>query len=320
MLHQTILPPGVHQISAERYHADPCPEPSLSSTLAKTMLAQSPLHAWTACPRLNPAWEPKNSKAFDIGRAAHEVILGAGGGYEAIPADLLSSDGAARSKEARAFIDDCRSRGVTPLKAAEVDQIHAMREVARRKLAAMQIDLDPARSEMIAIAQMDQVWCRAMLDNVPLPVRDPIYDFKTCENASPDACQKAVLNYGYDVQAEHYRQVWRAATGEDRTFRFIFQEKTAPFEVCVIELGEDSLFMARKKIARARDMWRICLRDGHWPGYPLGVHRIDLPAWAHDRWLERESAEADHKRRTGKDVIEAAARWQSPEQFQGAAE
>lgn len=320
MLHQTILPPGVHQISAERYHADPAPEPSLSSTLAKTMLAQSPLHAWTACPRLNPAWEPVNRKTFDIGRAAHRAILGAGGDYVAIPEGILASNGAASTKEAKAFIEDARARGLTPLKAAEVDQIHTMREVARRKLAAMQIDLDPARSEMIAIAQMDQVWCRAMLDNVPLPVRDPIYDFKTCENASPDACQKAVLNYGYDVQAEHYRQVWRAATGEDRTFRFIFQEKTAPFEVCVIELGEDSLFMARKKIARARDMWRICLRDGHWPGYPLGVHRIDLPAWAHDRWLERESAEADHKRRTGKDVIEAAARWQSPEQFQGAAE
>ena len=49
---------GVHQIDGGAYHLDPCPEASLSSTLAKTMLAQSPLHAWTASPRLNPDWEP----------------------------------------------------------------------------------------------------------------------------------------------------------------------------------------------------------------------------------------------------------------------
>lgn len=317
MLHQTILAPGVHQISGERYHADPAPEPSLSSTLAKTMLAQSPLHAWTACPRLNPAWEPVEKKTFDIGRAAHRAILGAGGDYVAIPEGILASNGAASTKEAKAFIEEARAAGITPLKATEVEQIHTMRKIAHDRLALMGIDLDPARSEQVAIAQMDQVWCRAMLDNVPLDARQPIYDFKTCESAHPEACQKAVINYGYDVQAEHYRQVWKAATGEDRAFRFIFQEKSAPFEVCVIELGDDSLTMARKKITRAREMWRICLRDDHWPGYPLGVHRIELPEWFHAKWLERESLEADQKRRTGKDAIEAAARWQSPADFKG---
>lgn len=315
MLDTTRLGAGVHQISGEAYHADPCPEPSLSSTIAKTLLAQSPLHAWTANSRLNPNWEPKDSKTFDIGRAAHRAVLGAGGDYVAIPEGLLASNGAASTKEAKAFIADARAAGHTPLKAAEVDQIHAMREIAHDRLRALSIDLDPARSEQVALAQIEGVWCRAMLDNVPLDARQPIYDFKTCESAHPDACLKAVLNYGYDIQAEHYRQVWQAATGEDRQFVFIFQEKSAPHEVCLVRLGQDSLFMARKKIARAREMWRICLRANQWPGYPLGIHEIDLPAWAVEKWLERETAEGEHKRAHGADILEMSMKLMSPQGF-----
>lgn len=311
---------GVHHIDGDDYHRDPCPAPSLSSTLAKTLLAQSPLHAWVQSPRLNPDWEPTNKKTFDIGRAAHRAVLGAGGDYVAIPASILASNGAASTKEAKAFIEDARASGLTPLKDVEVDQINAMRAIAQDRLARMSIDLDPARSEQVAIAQIDGVWCRAMLDNVPLDARLPIYDFKTCENAHPDACMKAVLNYGYDVQAEHYRQVWQAATGEDRQFLFIFQEKSAPHEICVIRLGHDSLFMAQKKIARARAMWRLCLNENKWPGYPLGIHEVDLPAWAVEKWLERETSEAAYRKQHGTDILEAAMRFLSPAGFQGAAE
>lgn len=314
------LPPGVHRIAADRYHADPAPEPSLSASLAKVLLAQSPLHAWTESPRLNPDWQPKDSKTFDLGRAAHRAILGAGADFVAIPDDYLATNGAASTKLAKDFMAAARDAGLTPLKADEVAKIETMRRVAMDRLRDMAIDLDPARSELAALARIEGVWCRAMLDNVPLDARRAIIDFKTCESASPDACERAVMNYGYDLQAEHYRQVWKAATGEDRTFRFVFQEKTAPFEVCVIELGGETLAMARKRLARAREVWRLCLRDNHWPGYPSGVHRIELPEWFHARFLERESAEAAHKQRHGTDVYELATRWQSPAPFEGAAE
>lgn len=312
--------PGIYDLTAEQYHADPCPEPSLSSSLAKVLLAQSPLHAWTQSPRLNPEWEPRESKTFDIGRAAHRAVLGKGGDYVAIPVDILASNGAASTKEAKAFIEDCRARGVTPVKEAEAERVEVMAKKLHARLDEMRVTLDPARSEMVAIAQIDGIWCRMMADNVPLMAREPIYDFKTCENAEPEACKRSVVNYGYDVQAAHYRETWRAATGEDRAFRFIFQEKSAPFEVCVVELGRDTLDLAARKIARAREMWRMCLTRNEWPGYPAGVHMIDLPAWEFQRWLERESVEEDHKRRTGADILEAAMRFQHPQGFQGAAE
>lgn len=316
-LRRTPLATGVYEIPGDRYHADPCSQPSLSSTLAKTLLAKSPLHAWTDSPRLNPDWEPTEKKSFDIGRAAHRAVLGKGGDYVAIPDELLSSNGAASTKAAKEFIEEARADGLVPLKSDEVEAIHAMRDVAQLRLAHNQIEFDPARSELTAIASIEGVDCRAMLDNVPLAANLPIYDFKTCESAAVEACERSILNYGYDVQAEHYRQVWKAATGEDRVFRFVFQEKTAPFEVSVVEVGPDTLALARKKIARAREIWRLCLRENSWPGYPSGVHRVELPEWHHARWLERESVESDYRRRTGQDIIEFAMRIQSPHAHEG---
>lgn len=316
------LSPGVHlDIPESTYHADDlCDRPTLSSSLARVILNQSPLHAWTQHPRLNPLHESTDRKTFDIGRAAHRAILGRGGDYAAIPSDLLASNGAASTKAAKDWIEAARANGVTPLKADEVDQIGAMREVAHRRLDQMDIRFDPERSEAVVLAEVDGVMCRAMVDNAPANPRQPLYDFKTTTDASPEAVIRAVMNYGYDVQAAHYLACWKAATGEDRLFRFVFQEKAAPFEVSVVEIGEDSLFMARKRIARAREIWGLCLNRDVWPGYPDGVHRLEMPDFYQSRWLERESQEADHKRRTGKDVVEAAMRWQSPEPFQMAGE
>jgi len=248
----TISKPGVYDIPDKEYHADPCPVPSLSSTLARTLLNQSPLHAWTKHPRLNPDHEPEEKRTFDIGRV-HQVL--------------------------------------------EINRIF----------------ISPDDSERCAFAELDGCWIRAMIDNAPPDPKAPLYDFKTCESADPNACMRAVMNYGYDVQAAHYLEVWEAATGEKRRFRFIFQEKSAPFAASVIELHPDVLTMARKRTARAREIWRNCVRSNHWPGYPPGVHVVDMPSFYQEKWLERESVEADYRQRTGRDVLDFASRWQSPE-------
>jgi hypothetical protein len=316
----TYLSTGLHFIDAATYHADPCERPSLSSTIAKKLLKQSPLHAWEASPRLNPDHQSKDSATFDIGRAAHRAILGKGDDYVAIPDDLLAENGAASTKAAKEFIEEARAAGLTPLKADIVAQVEAMRDHAKIRLAENGIVINPSRSEVVAIAEFGGVMCRAMIDNAPEDPSLPLYDFKTCEDASPEACIRAVMNYGYDVQAAHYVDCWKGATGETRAFRFIFQEKPRPHEICVIELDYDAMVMGKKRITRAREMWRICTTQNHWPGYPAGVHQLPLPEFYQSKWLERESAEAEHKQRTGADIIEAAHRWQSPEQYKHAGE
>ncbi len=274
---------GIHNLSSADYHADPAPEPSLSATLAKLITAKSPLHAWTACRRLNPNWKPLNKKTFDIGTAAHRAVLGCGDDYVAIPEDILASNSAATTTAAKAFVADARENGLTPIKQDEVSQIEAMRDIAHVRLAEYGITLDPARSEIAAFAEMDGIWCRALFDNVPENPALPIYDYKTCEDASPEACLKAITSYGYDVQAEHYLAVWKAVTGEDRKFVFIFQEKPEPNEVTLVALSGSFRDVGQHRAAKARRMWADSITTNKWPGYPVGLHEVDAPAWLIER-------------------------------------
>ena len=313
------LSPGVYaDITEAQYHGDAlCPVPSLSSTLARLILAKSPLHAWTAHPRLNPAWEPVEKKTFDIGRAAHRAVLGRGGDYAAYPVDLLAKDGAASTKEAKAWADAQRANGVTPLKFAEVDAICAMAAAVRRQLAAMGIHLDAARSEMVALAEIDGVMCRAMIDNAPADPRLPLYDLKTTTDASPEGLAKTIASWGYDLQAAHYLAVWKAATGEDRKFRIVFVEKEAPFGVQVAELyrkpGDDADWFdhADALAADARRIWGECLTSGQWPGYPARVAIVGAPGW-HLTKMEDRADRAAPAPKPSNETLAAAMAWQGP--------
>lgn len=321
------LAPGVYpNIPDDQYHADDLGDrPSLSNSLAKQLL-RSPLHAWTAHPKLNPDWEPTEKKTFDIGRAAHRAVLGKGGDYVAIPESILASNGAASTKEAKAFIEAAREAGQTPLKAEEVDLVEAMAAHLHFRLAQMGIVLDPARSELTALAEIDDVLCRCRVDNAPdHPVMIPgvgprkvMIDFKTIEDAGPEACRRAVENYGYDFQGEHYRQTWRAACGEDRAMIFVFQEKSAPFEVgCVYllnerhhseDFGED----AGEKVAAARALWGECLRSNHWPGYPNGIITIGARSFFRQSWQDKATILTQTSKPT-RDALEAWRMAQLPE-------
>jgi hypothetical protein len=291
---------GLHfDIPEARYHADELLDvPTLSSSVARQML-RSPLHGWTAHPRLNPDYTARDSAAFDLGRAVHRAVLGCGGDYVAIPDELLSDDGAIRSKVAREWVADARARGLTPLKREVIDQVQAVAASVSQRLADMGIRLDPARSEVTALAEVDGVWCRARIDN--LPERGSVfYDLKTTTDAGADAVIRAVEVYGYDLQMAHYQAVLEAATGERRRARLIFVEKDPPHEVAVVELLDDPdadsdwMRAARAKAAHARRLWAECLRTEDWPGYPRAVQILGARGWDQARWLQRLAAETDH--------------------------
>lgn len=313
-----FLTPGIHRISADAYHGDPMKRPSLSSTLARLLLNNSPLHAWTAHPRLNPYHVSRDSKTFDIGRAAHRAVLGKGDDYVAFPAEVLGVNGAASTKAAKEWEAEQRAAGRTPLKAAEAEAVATIAEAVRTKLAAMRIAIDPEDSEVVALAEIEGVNVRAMIDNAPR--RKPyLLDLKTTRDASPDACIKAVTTYGLDVQAAHYLSIWEAVTGERRKMRFVFVEKEPPFEVSVVELyaspGDEADWMqdAYQKVAEARRQWGECLAADSWPGYPAGVAVIGAPSYYRKKWEDYGVETPPVSPNPSPETLAAAARWQSPE-------
>jgi hypothetical protein len=124
---------GLHDaILAEDYHADP----ALSSGIAKLLIDRSPAHAWTAHPSLNPAWEREVEDKFDIGTAAHRLLLE---GEDCIVEGDYKDW---RSKEAKEFKEDARALNQIPLLIPQARRVREMVEKGRMQMDELHHDLD----------------------------------------------------------------------------------------------------------------------------------------------------------------------------------
>lgn len=287
----TTLGVGIFDIPAALYHADPCPQPSLSSSIAKLICLSSPAHARERHPRLNAAAVEEEAEHFDIGTAAHSVLLEGEASVAIIDAKDWRTNAA---KDAR---DVARANGRVPLLAKTWDNVKAMVAAARAQLdrnidGAAQM-FTAGEPERTIIWQDDGVWCRARLDWLrpdPGPFGQwAIDDYKsTSASANPDTWTRTMFTNGFDLQAAWYRRGLQKLTGFEGTFRFCVQETYPPYALAVIALGPDALVIAEKKCLYALDVWRACQRDGVWPTYARRTCYATMPPWHEEWWLERE--------------------------------
>ena len=338
MLHQPIMAPGVYRISAERYHQDPAPEPSLSSSMAKTLVAETPLDAWCDSQRLNPNYEPPEDKDFDVGHAAHSLVLGVGADFAECPAHHLSKNGAMGTNAAKAWAEDCRENGIVPLTPKQFNAVHSYADAVRGALKIHGIRFDPDRSEIAALAHFEGVWNRMMADNAP--VKSPyIYDLKTTgRGVSTDEMARAVSNMRYDISVAHYLRVWKEATGEDRRMRLIFVSKpqgdkmknripqVGIAELCndgsgrlSSDFAQDEPFTgdwfadAENDLSKARRILRRCLDTGEWPGYPQRPALLGAPIFHRRARAAAQRFDPIMPDEPSAEALERAAQWQSTE-------
>lgn len=306
------LAEGLHDIPPEAYHADPAPEPSLSSSIAKLLINRSPRHAFLAQPRLNPDYEPERKQIFDIGSAAHACMLNSDEAYRIIDADSY------RTKAAQLARDKAYEEGVIPLLPQQFEHVQAIVRAGRAQLARHRdaadafLAGDPERTLIWKEGTGDDaVWCRCRLDWLP-DQGTVFHDFKSTTDASPDVWQRRCFDLGADIQAAFYLRGIKAVLGIPHAeFRFVVQEVEPPYALSVIALMPSALKMADSKVAAAIELWRRCLKSNTWPGYASRTAFIDAPPWTEKRWLEAESR-AELARQDGEDLFQTMIDWQSP--------
>ncbi|MEU1506479.1 PD-(D/E)XK nuclease-like domain-containing protein [Kitasatospora sp. NPDC005748] len=268
--------PGVYEMTNEEYHADPVPGGSLSSTGARRLLAPS-------CParfqhERTHGRAPK--KAFDFGTAAHMQVLGAGPELVRINADEW------RTAAVKAKVAEARERGAIPLKPAEWDQVHAMAAAIRRHPVASRLFAPGSglpEQSLFWVDQATAVWRRARLDWLPHPTggRLIVPDYKTTVSADPRSIEKSVYDYGYYQQDPWYIDGVRAVLGvEEAVMVFVFQEKTAPYLISVVQLDPVAIRAGRRRNREAVATYQQCTATGQWPGYSDRVETVSLPPWA----------------------------------------
>ena len=259
------------------YHADPVAGGSLSCSMAKVII--KPGGPAKLRHQLDHGTKPK--RVFDLGHAAHLLVLGKGVPLAVIPDDLLGSNGAVSTAAAKAFVAGARAEGKVPLKTSEAQQIADMADALTANPEADEVLHAEARQvELSAFAQDEQtgVWLRCRFDLVAPGV---VADYKTAANAEPyQFARRTMLDLGYHMQAAHYldmaQQLGLAHAGAP--FQFIVQEKEAPYLPAVVTVGDEYLALGRRDMRRAIDLWDECNRTGQWPGYPATTAMP--PKWA----------------------------------------
>lgn len=118
-----------------------------------------------------------------------------------------------------------------------------------------------------------------------------LVDIKTTQDASLKGFQKAVANYRYHVQAAHYLNVFKLATGDTpRGFIFIAVESSDPYACQVFEASP--LMVEAGAIEAARNLQALAHAaltyplGLSWPGYSDSIVTLDLPTWMSPRLPE----------------------------------
>lgn len=280
-----MITPGIHTLPADQYHADPCPQPSLSNSIAKILIEQSPLHAWCQHPRLNPDYIHEESTRFDIGTAAHMLVMETRRDtITVVYADAWTTKAA---KEERA---NARANGQVAVLALQYERMLAMETALKRFLPTTELGdiLATGANEQTVIWQEGAVWCRARPDLLSAD-RRIVVDYKTTTSAEPEAFIRQIGRMNYDLQAEWYTRGVKAATGIEPVFVFLCQEITAPYSCSLVALSNAYRAVGQSKVAHALTLWMACTATNCWPAYSTRIAYAEPPPWQMTQMEEIET-------------------------------
>ena len=156
-----VTEPGIYDIDVDDYHADPVPGGSLSSSGARKLLPPS-------CPAKfryeqdNPG--PSQARHFDLGHAAHKLVLGVGAPLVVIEAANYKTKAAQEQQKA------AHLAGHVPLLTHEHDQVQAMAAAIREHPIAGPLFNPEHGTPEVSLFWHDTptgVMCRARIDWLP---------------------------------------------------------------------------------------------------------------------------------------------------------
>jgi hypothetical protein len=221
---------------------------------------------------LNNTIEP--TEAMKLGTLVHAAVLEPDSlftNYEVAPCD---------NRALKAYKEWVQTvpTGKLPVRPKDMELALAMRDAVYKKprlKALLQLEGIVERP----VFWRDSVYgfdCKCKPDKL-IPQAGIILDLKTCLDASEDAFQKTIVNYGYHLQALHY------LTGLEGTpykqFVILAVEKSAPYECAAYEIGEEWLEAARIQWNTVLEKYAKATKENKWQGYPDKIIESLPPRW-----------------------------------------
>lgn len=293
-----VLPCGVHDIPAEQYFADPCEQPSLTSSGIKRLLNGSPAEFAARHPKLTswPELAEETTKAKDRGTIIHSLVLGKGTGFHACdPQDLFPKVATKKgmayttwSAGAKEWKEEQEATGIIVMSRKEGASVQAAAQAMIELIRDEYGDWPLGESEQTLIWQRDTsygpIWCRAMVDHLALRHMLVLDPKTTGLGLSDRALSKIVASDMWHIQAAWYLEGVTSCHrgGGDYagrlTFRFPVVEVDPPFQARMVDLSNDWLTIAGQRIDRAAELFAKCLYANEWPAH-APVCSPEMPSW-----------------------------------------
>lgn len=302
-----ITEPGIHSISGEAYHADPCPTPSLSAGMINDILV-APAKCFENSQRLNPDWEPpEKQEKFSIGSVSHIMLLEPHMFDQQVVVvrgktkDGKPSDGYA-SQDAKDQRDSAFMAGKTPILPAQLDQVYRARAAFfASEFTRQAFENGKLEQSLFWRHPIYGFWCRCRPDFLADSLAH-MCDYKATANAAPSNFGRHAYNMGYHRRAAWYLEGVQAVFGKKPAhYWFCSQETKSPFLTAVVELDHQALEAGQDENDHAAATFARCLETDDWYGYRDRDHldadrafRVGLPTYAYmqiDERLGRNSRE-----------------------------
>lgn len=280
-----ITDPGIYEMPAEVYHADPCPTPSLSAGMINDLLI-APALCRENSRRLNPDYEEAGGQdKFTIGTVSHVIFLEPDVFDENV---FVVPENDWRTNKAKDQRAAARADGRTAILAKHLVLVEAARAAFfSNPFTAAAFARGKTEQSMFWRHPRYGFWCRARPDFIA-DSGAHLCDYKATANANPERFGKHAYDMGYHRRAAWYLDGFAAVTGKTADhYWFCNQEMKPPYLTSVVELDMQALDAGRAENDRAAALFARCLETGDWFGYRHAdkpdrdmAFRVGLPTWA----------------------------------------
>ena len=264
------MKPGFYDIPHETYHGTEYQDYTSSSDFKRMEKSMAHYRYY----KDNP---PESNAVFDFGRIFHTAVLEP----DKLKNQVVVWDKDKRGKAWTEFKEKHQNKVI--LKPDEFETIAAMSTAVQfHDIASAIISHKEAEVEK-AVLWYDKDTgekCKAKPD-IRVEPEGLIADLKSVQSAEPGMFSRACANYGYMYQSAFYADGASAVSGKDhKHFLFICVEKDPPHAVMVYEADYEFIETGRIKYRELLKQLSQCKIENKWPGYPVGIKTLSLPAWA----------------------------------------
>lgn len=248
----------------------------LSPTIAKVLLARSPLHAWDEH-RLGGGAERESSSEMDVGKVCEKLLLGVGPEIVALQFENY------KTKAAQAARAEAEAARKLPILAHQQRHYDELIEAWGDQLRARGIEFRGRSQVTLTWTNPDSgVPCKGILDHLIVDETSGIiYDLKSCTDASDDATDRAIVKFGYDIQHAAYLEganlTYPHLAGAFKVL-FIFAETWRPWAINVRPFAGSMAELGEHKWQRACRTWGLCLERNKFHGYEQG-NPVEAKTW-----------------------------------------